>query len=130
VLAEKIGRYDKAGPTQMESAKKSPNGYGQFLMNGVQEVATLEFEMKRKCMSTIVKGYAGLNNNQVLLKGAPELVLDKCSRIHTQSGQEVALDEAAKTRLKQKIKTVAEQGLRILGIAIALDGGNMKEVTL
>ena len=85
--------------------------------------------MKRKCMSTVVKGYAGRNNNQVLLKGAPELVLDKCSKVLTMSGQEAELNQAQKDRLKQKIKGVAAQGLRVLGIAIALDGGNMKDVT-
>lgn len=80
-------------------------------------------------MSTIVKGYNGNNGNTVLLKGAPERVIDKCSKIMTENGQEVALDNSSKARLNKKILEVASQGYRVLGVAIGLDGGNMKEVT-
>lgn len=35
VLAEKLGRYDINGPTQMASAKKNPTSYGKYLLEGV-----------------------------------------------------------------------------------------------
>jgi Ca2+-transporting ATPase len=46
----------------------------------VSRVATLDFSSERKCMSTIVKGYEGAQN-VVLLKGAPERVIEKCNSV-------------------------------------------------
>ena len=80
-------------------------------------------------MSKIVKGYAGKQNNTVLLKGAPERVLEKCSKIMTSNGQESKLEAAQKAAITKKILNVASQGYRVLGVAIGLDGGNMKHIT-
>lgn len=73
--------------------KKFPMGYAENLMKGVETVATLEFSSERKCMSTVVNGYQGMKNNQVLLKGAPERVLDKCTKIMTAMGLQEDLSE-------------------------------------
>lgn len=88
VLAEKIGRYDINGPTQTSNAKKNPTSYGNYLMKGINEVATLDFSSERKAMSKIVTGYNGNNSNTVLLKGAPERVLEKCTKIMKENGEE------------------------------------------
>ena len=129
VLAEKIGNYDIKGPTQTSSAKKNPTSYGKYLMQDVTEIATLDFSSDRKAMSKIVKGYDGKQNNTVLLKGAPERVLEKCSKIMTSNGQESNLTDYQKGAISQKILNVASQGYRVLGMAIGLDGGNMKQIT-
>ena len=129
VLAEKIGRYDINGPTQTASAKKNPTSYGSYLMKGITEVATLDFSSERKAMSKIVKGYEHKQSNTVLLKGAPERVLDKCTKIMTQNGQESSLSDSQKSAITKKILTVASQGYRVLGVAIGLDGGNMKNIS-
>ena len=129
VLAEKIGAYDSNSPSSTSNAKKDPTCYSTHLMQGVQEVATLEFSSERKAMSTIVKGYNGINNNVVLLKGAPERVLEKCSHVMTANGITSDLDKNAAQKLSSKCKARASEGLRVLGIAIALDGGNMKDIT-
>ena len=129
VLAEKIGHYDTKGPTQMANAKKNPTSYGSYLEEGVTEIATLDFSSERKAMSKIVKGYGGNQSNQVLLKGAPERVLEKCSKIMNEDGEESALNATQKASIGKKIMTIASQGYRVLGIAIGLDGGNMKTIT-
>lgn len=129
VLAEKLGRYDIRGPTQMTSAKKNPTSYADYLLQGVTSVATLDFSSERKAMSTVVSGYDGRKGNQVLLKGAPERVIEKCTKVLTASGQETDLSAEQKQRLNKKILNVAAQGYRVLGLAIGLDGGNMKNIT-
>jgi len=98
-------------------------------MNNIESVCTLEFSSERKCMSTVVNGYRGERNNQVLLKGAPERVLDKCTKIMHQDGSQTGLSETNRKLVKEKIKKVAGQGYRVLGVGIALDGGNMKKIT-
>ena len=65
----------------------------------------------------------------MLLKGAPERVLDKCSKIMLSNGQESPLTERQKGAFGQRILNVASQGYRVLGVAIGLDGGNMKNIT-
>jgi len=98
-------------------------------MAGIDTVATLEFSSERKCMSTVVSGYQGQKSNTVLLKGAPERVLDKSSKIFKSNGEQAALSEDQRKEMKEHINKVASEGYRVLGIAIALDGGNMNDVT-
>jgi magnesium-transporting ATPase (P-type) len=77
VFAEKLGRYsNKVGNADQ---KVNPMGYAETLSQKVKTVATLEFSSERKCMSTIITGYEGNSGNTVLLKGAPERVIAKCS---------------------------------------------------
>lgn len=81
-------------------------------------------------MSTIVRGYKGNNStNTVLLKGAPEKLINTCSAVLTKNSQEVALDGAKREALIKRIQNVAAEGYRVLGIAISLNGGNMKHIT-
>ena len=103
-------------------------GYSENLMQGVETVCTLEFSAERKCMSTVVKGYLGKKNNQVLMKGAPEMVLDKCDKTLNQKGEQ-PMNDKMRNELKAQVKKVASQGYRVLGIATGLDGGNMKDIT-
>ena len=51
----------------------------------VKRVATLDFSSERKTMSTIVSGYQG-NQNVVLLKGAPERVVERCVGVNLADG--------------------------------------------
>lgn len=103
--------------------------YQEILDRSVKKIATLDFSSERKTMSTVVIGYDGKLSNTVLLKGAPERVIEKCSTVSTSTGIQSALTAANKAELIEKIKKVASQGYRVLGIAIGLDGGNMKNVT-
>jgi magnesium-transporting ATPase (P-type) len=103
--------------------------YQEYLDRTVKKIATLDFSSERKTMSTVVIGYDGKVSNTVLLKGAPERVIEKCSTVSTNSGMQSALTAASKAELIEKIKKVAGQGYRVLGIAIGLDGGNMKSIT-
>lgn len=103
--------------------------YSDKLKEKIKTVATLEFSSERKCMSTIVKGYDGKSNNTVLLKGAPERVIAKCQSFLDCHNSQKPLNEADKAKLQERIRAVAAEGYRVLGIAIGLDGGNMKNVT-
>jgi Ca2+-transporting ATPase len=127
VFSEKLGKYDSSNPSV--NSQKFPVSYSQNLMAGIDTVATLEFSSERKCMSTVVSGYQGQKGNTVLLKGAPERVLDKSSKIFKSNGEQVELSEDQRKEMKEHINKVASEGYRVLGIAIALDGGNMNDVT-
>jgi magnesium-transporting ATPase (P-type) len=49
-------------------------------------VATLDFSSERKTMSTVIAGSNG--SNWVLLKGAPERVLEKCNGYFQDNGSQ------------------------------------------
>lgn len=81
-------------------------------------------------MSTVIKGFVGGNKNTVLLKGAPEQVVTKCTTILSKDGKSTqAISEAEKAELIENIKKNAGQGYRVLGFAIMLEGGEMKDIT-
>lgn len=78
-------------------------------------------------MSTIIKGANG--TNVVLLKGAPERVLAKCNGVVNSNDAVVQFkSDSEKQELLKKINHEASKGFRVLGIAIAKDGGKMKHI--
>jgi magnesium-transporting ATPase (P-type) len=56
------------------------------LRKTIKSVATLDFTSERKTMSTIVKGIENGNTNTLLLKGAPERVIEKSRNYKKEDG--------------------------------------------
>ncbi len=125
VFAEKLGKISVAPYDQ----KAHPTACCDKLRAATEEVAVLDFSSERKTMSTVVKGYNGSSSNTVLLKGAPERVLEKCSSFLTASGAPVPVKAAEKDAMAARIKAVASEGYRVLAFAIGLDGGKMGHIT-
>lgn len=125
VLAEKLGKFAGAS----FDYKKTPTGYSDSLEKTIKRVATLDFSSQRKTMSTIVTGYPSATGNTILLKGAPERVLERCSGVTLADGSTYLFkSDKEKVEMITNIQKVAAQGYRVLGLGIALDGGNMKHV--
>lgn len=121
VLAEKIGgsvgsRYtsDAANKVSDDYEKRYP------------KVATLDFSSQRKMMSTIITEGG---KNFVLLKGAPDRVLKNCDGYMNCDGKSVKFNnDKERQTLQESCNKSACQGLRVLGIAIAPDGGKLKHI--
>jgi len=71
------------------------------------------FDSKRKMMSTINKTDSGV---KVYAKGAPEVILEKCTRYYTGDSEE-ELDEARRESIRDKVEDMAERALRVLAFA-------------
>lgn len=124
VLAEKLGKFTK----NTVNHEQNPNAHSDIFEKKYKNVATLDFSSERKTMSTIVTGEAG--SNVVLLKGAPDRVLARCNGIVNSDDKVVNFkNDREKEEILAKINKEASQGYRILGIAIAKDGGKMKHIT-
>ena len=78
------------------------------------KLATLEFDRNRKSMSVIVKGPAG---NQLLVKGAAECVLERCTSIMLSGGVVKPLLPAVRASLMAAVDRMAEEALRCLVLA-------------
>jgi len=83
-----------------------------------RRVRTLAFDRVRKRKSTIHEFKDGL---LVITFGAPELLLNVCSRIELGDGPK-PMDEAERARLLEVVEEYASQGLRTLGAAYKLAG--------
>lgn len=69
---------------------------------------TLPFESERKFMATLHERASG--NNVLFLKGAPEVVLQRC-------GRQTGASEFDLTEVEKQIERLAGQGMRVLAIA-------------
>lgn len=80
----------------------------------VPVVEQLTFSTERKYMATIVR--SSLNNKPVLyLKGAPEIILNKCNRVWTEKG--CVSVTASRSGVEQELLNYQNQAMRTLGFA-------------
>ena len=77
----------------------------------------IPFSSERKWMGTV-------HGDRGYVKGAPEVVLSKSSRIHTADGPADLTDEAAEG-VREQVKTFADDALRVLAVAYADDPDDM-----
>ena len=74
----------------------------------------IPFSSERKWMGTV-------HGDRAYVKGAPEVVLAKCSRVLTDEGP-AELDEAAADRIDARTGAFADDALRVLAVAYTEDG--------
>lgn len=92
----------KAGYEQDEARKRYPR------------VGELPFSSERKRMTTV---HSTPNDEQIIFsKGAPEIILERCSYVHTLNGIE-QLSERRRKEILQANEEMAKNALRVLGIA-------------
>jgi Ca2+-transporting ATPase len=91
----------KAGITRAELEREEPR------------VRVLPFDSDRKRMSILRRRGTGL---RAYVKGAPEVILDRCRWTRTAAGRE-PLDDAGRARLRQACAQLAADALRVLAIA-------------
>jgi magnesium-transporting ATPase (P-type) len=72
----------------------------------------IPFESEHKFMATLHRDAAG--NRMMLVKGAPEVILDHCDRQQTKAGQHIPLD---RERFLNESDRLASQGERVLALA-------------
>jgi len=115
VAVEKL--LGKGGKAQ--TSESNPLPANKRIMEETPKIATLEFTRDRKSMSVLVKGYGRTRSasNQLLVKGAPEKLLERCTHVFTSDGEKVALSDEMKEKILESIEEKAERALRCLGFA-------------
>ena len=85
----------------------------ESLLDSMPEEREVSFDPSNKMMAT----YHGLDGQyKVAVKGAPENVLDSCSRVLTPEGTQM-ISEEDKTNWIEKSESMADEGLRVLALA-------------
>ncbi len=115
-LAERDGKHHLEGsPTEMAllaASLKSPGGdtTGNHERHRIDEVP---FSSDRKYMAVLTKSDG---KHQIMMKGAPERVLDRCSRIIINE-QPVELTQELREQVMDKNRQLAGRALRVIAAA-------------
>jgi len=143
VLAEKLGPYLKEHQglgVVPDPASSSGAGAGAATERGAPNLeglcsrvgdrvqakfggrlATLEFNRDRKSMSVLCRpagAKPGDAVNKLFVKGAPDLLLERCAFVKLPSGEVVPMDAQARALLQGAVQNLAERPLRTIGLAI------------
>ena len=110
VLAEKIPIILPSGQKKTKGEKSTVHKEFFDSEAAKAEKRTLQFDRVRKSMSVVV-------GNELYVKGAPDSVIDRCSKVLV-GGQEQALDAAMKSKILQFIAaSYQKNALRVLALA-------------
>ncbi|KFX94237.1 hypothetical protein V490_04447 [Pseudogymnoascus sp. VKM F-3557] len=99
-------------------------GKKSWVRQGFKQVAEFPFDSSIKRMSVVYN--SGSENSLIFTKGAVERVLDLCTTIGSGENQEPLTDEIKEKVLKQ-MDVFANQGQRVLGVAMRTWNGDFKK---
>ncbi|MGH7499471.1 MAG: magnesium-translocating P-type ATPase [Gemmatimonadales bacterium] len=108
-----VPRNAAGNPT--DRALWSSDAFGRIRgqLGGFEILDRSPFDFHRRLSSVLIRGPGG---TLLLMKGAAEAVLDRCTAVGASSGQ-LPLDEAHRKALGSVISRYEEDGLRVLAIA-------------
>ncbi|RKP39152.1 calcium-transporting ATPase [Dimargaris cristalligena] len=127
VLVEKLGTHDSAFNQGLlnYSAEERVTACNRFYESQVERLATMEFSRDRKSMSVIVRrpDPQGVTKTSLLVKGAPEAVLERCSHVLLSgTGSVVAITPEIRAAVLRQIDSYGQaMSLRCLGMAVVDD---------
>ncbi|KAL8914583.1 MAG: hypothetical protein Q9171_000764 [Xanthocarpia ochracea] len=119
VLVEKIGTPEVAlnKMTEKLPAQENLHRASQYYEDLNPLVATYEFSRDRKSMSVLV---GPESRRRLLVKGAPESVIERCSHTLVGSkGKKIPLERKHAEILSQEVKAYGDRGLRVIALASA-----------
>jgi Ca2+-transporting ATPase len=124
VLVEKFGVPDQSINSrclQKESRSKADAmAFSDYWAKGLTKRAVLEFNRDRKSMSVLYNDPAA-DGNVLFCKGAPEMVLKRCTHILLPDGSKEALSDAWRKKVEDTISGMAKEALRTIGLAVRND---------
>ena len=126
-LVEKLGIPDiKANlKTRSLPAEERIDAASQYYEDRSSVVSTYEFSRDRKSMSVLVKEGS---QHRMLVKGAPEAILARCSRATVGPDSKIApMQESFKRLIANEVVDCGNQGLRVLALALIEDAKPSKQ---
>lgn len=118
MLVEKLGTDNAAVNSMLDSLDKGKRATAcnDHFGNQFKRIATLEFTRDRKSMSVVVTSGS---QTSLLVKGAPESILDRCTHVRVSDSQApVPMTTAIRDELNKKILEYGKGlSLRCIGLA-------------
>ncbi|KAI8066433.1 SERCA-type calcium-translocating P-type ATPase [Gongronella butleri] len=132
VLVEKMGTDDLHYNAHLEAlpAMQRATACNDYYSEHYERQATLEFTRDRKAMSVIVQDKHNASSSSLLVKGAPEAVLDRCAYVMVDEGAPIPLTAELRKALDEKLLEYGQgMALRCLGLA-KIDNVSVNDVDL
>lgn len=125
-LAEKLGPRDISN----DDSNLTSQNY-EYFTNRWERYATLEFDRKRKSMGVLVVERSasememtddndsdGGRRCKLLVKGAPGMLLDRCSHAKLRDGSIIPISCEIRNRMESAISSIGERALRCIALAV------------
>jgi len=118
ILAEKLGGMSSFSndvpvvPSIMASA--NVDGWRKNFPRS----ATLEFNRDRKSMSVLCRPESSKKGNRLLVKGAPNLLIKRCTHVKFRDGTVMKLTGDLRRKIEAKTSELAQRPLRCLALAV------------
>lgn len=118
VLVEKLEHHDSSVNSSLANLSVSERATAVSVAyeNQYERLLTLEFTRDRKSMSTLVSRPNG--QGALLVKGAPDAIIERCSNIMLRDGKVIALSKSMRSTLDDKVLEWGADGLRCLAMAV------------
>ena len=112
--------------------------HSSLLEGQYERLATLEFTRERKRMSVLCRptpvpgtlnkraNLAKASPNVLLVKGAAEFVLERCSQVKFEDGSIVAITPEMRVQLQHTLKTLSSRPLRCVALAYTSDERSLR----
>lgn len=117
VLVEKIGSGDLDFDSTLHHMNPPTrvSAVNDYLSNQNPRLLTFEFSRDRKSMSVLIKP-SDAEQASLLVKGAPESILERCTSVMTPSGSS-PISDSVRVQLQNKVHEYGRNGLRTLALA-------------
>ena len=112
VLASKLGQSGHLQPNSLECVRKIRTDCEKKWTR----ILKLEFDRERKSMSTLCKKTNG--QHCLFVKGAPSMVLDRCSHIKLHDGRSVEINFVMRQNFERTLRAMSSRPLRCLLLAM------------
>jgi len=118
VLAEKLGgtssHLSATSAVSLSPAELASASVNAWRLSNPRS-ATLEFSRDRKSMSVLCRGNEGKEGNRLFVKGAPNLLLERCTHVKFRDGTVERLTGALRREIEEKTTELAVRPLPWLG---------------
>ncbi|KAJ7535384.1 hypothetical protein O6H91_12G030800 [Diphasiastrum complanatum] len=130
VLVEKLGFPGNTSQKQslISSIRTMQPGACKRWSQRIHRLFTLEFDRLRKSMSVLVAfDDNGNTTNKLLVKGAAEFVLERCTTVQLSDGSITPLTPSFRETITQSVTAMASRSLRVLAYAFKIELGSLAD---
>jgi Ca2+-transporting ATPase len=114
VLVEKLGAVDIVKAYDPKMLVRQCNDHWE---NKFEKLAVLEFNRERKSMSSLCRSKS-TQSNTLFVKGAAEVLIDRCSKIELEDGKVIDIDSNLRKKLISCVSEISRRPLRCLALAL------------
>ena len=121
ILAEKLGGTSSYTTERADLPSFLASANVNAWRKNYPRSATLEFSRDRKSMSVLCRPESstrGKKGNRLLVKGAPNLLIKRCTHVKFRDGTVMKLTGPLRRKIEAKITELATRPLRCLALAV------------